>query len=158
MDTKCRGAKLGPVGSHRSIQDSCQWSVVLSSLLFVCATRSHYRRCCWSLLYSAVLRSRADSLRSICDSTQVNIFYSAFLNISQSGVLTALTWLVPHDTAAVSARSVYTIQPCTMSLYAKPHTWGTCVFNCNLPSALLEEWPGSFTCYCGNTAVERIPK
>ena len=24
-------------------------------------------------------------------------FYSAFLNIHQSGVLTALTWLVPHD-------------------------------------------------------------
>ena len=101
---------------------SRQWSVVLSSLLYVCATRSPYRCCCWSLLYSAVLRSRADSLRSICDPTRVNIFYSAFLNISRSGVLTALTWLVPHDTAAVSTRSVYTIQPCTMSLYAKPRT------------------------------------
>jgi len=32
------------------------------------------------------------------------------------------------------------------------------VFSCNLPSALLAEWPGSFTCYCGNTGVERIPK
>ena len=31
-------------------------------------------------------------------------------------------------------------------------------FNCNLPPALLAEWPGSFTCYCGNTGVERIPK
>ena len=30
----------------------------------------------------------------------------------QSGVLTAMAWLVPHETAAVSARSVYTIQPC----------------------------------------------
>ena len=30
--------------------------------------------------------------------------------------------LVPHETAAVSARSVYIIQPCTMSLHAKPHT------------------------------------
>ena len=39
-------------------------------------------------------------------------FYSAFLNIHPSGVLTALTWLVPHDTASVSACSVYTIQPC----------------------------------------------
>ena len=29
---------------------------------------------------------------------------------------------MPHETAAVSARSVYTIQPCTMSLQAKPHT------------------------------------
>ena len=39
-------------------------------------------------------------------------FYSAFLNIHRSGVLTALAWLVPHETAAISARSVYTIQPC----------------------------------------------
>ena len=28
--------------------------------------------------------------------------------------------LVPHETAAVLAHSVYTIQPCTMSLHAKP--------------------------------------
>ena len=32
------------------------------------------------------------------------------------------------------------------------------MFNCNLPPALLAERPGSFTCYCGNTGVERIPK
>ena len=49
-------------------------------------------------------------------------FYSAFLNIHRSGVLTALAWLVSHETAAVSTRSVYTIQPCTVSLHAKPHT------------------------------------
>ena len=49
--------------------------------------------------------------------------------------------------------SVYTIQSCTMSLHAKPHTLGVCVFSCNLPPALLAEWPGSFTCYCGNTGV-----
>ena len=32
---------------------------------------------------------------------------------------------------------------------------GWCVFRCNLPPALLEELPGSFTCHCGNTGVER---
>ena len=32
------------------------------------------------------------------------------------------------------------------------------MFSCNLPPALLAEWPGSFTCYCGNMGVERIPK
>ncbi len=32
------------------------------------------------------------------------------------------------------------------------------MFSCNLPPALLAEWPGFFTCYCGNTGVERIPK
>ena len=31
---------------------------------------------------------------------------------------------------------------------------GVCVFRCNLPPALLTEWPGSFTCHCGNTGVE----
>ena len=28
---------------------------------------------------------------------------------------------------------------------------------CDLPPALLAEWPGSFTCYCGNTGVEWTP-
>ena len=33
------------------------------------------------------------------------------VNIHRSGVLTELACLVPHETAAISARSVYTIQP-----------------------------------------------
>ena len=73
---------------------------------------------CWSLLYSAILRSRADSLRSHVILHEWLAFYSAFLNIHRSGVLTALASLEPHETAAVSARSVYTTQPCTMSLHA----------------------------------------
>ena len=61
-------------------------------------------------------------------------FKSVFFEYpGQDGVPTTLTWLVPRETAAVSARSVYTIQPCTMSLHAKPHTKGACVFSCNLP-------------------------
>ena len=32
------------------------------------------------------------------------------------------------------------------------------MFSCNLPPALLTEWPGSFACYCGNRGVEEIPK
>ena len=44
------------------------------------------------------------------------------LNIQRSGVLTALTRLVPHEIVAFSARSVYTIQPGTTSHHAKPHT------------------------------------
>ena len=31
------------------------------------------------------------------------------------------------------------------------------MFRCNLPSALLAECPGYFTCYCGNTGMERTP-
>ena len=34
---------------------------------------------------------------------------------------------------------------------------GVCVFTCNLPPALLAEWPGSFTCNCSNTGMERTP-
>ena len=28
---------------------------------------------------------------------------------------------------------------------------GVCVFRCNLPPAFFTEWPGSFSCHCGNT-------
>ena len=112
----------------------------------------------FSFFFFYILRSRADSLRSHVILRQWIAFYSAFLTIHRRGVLTALTWLVPHETAAVSARSVYTIQPCSMSLHAKPDTQGVCVFSCNLPPALLAEWARSFTCYYGNTGVERIPK
>ena len=51
---------------------------------------------------------------------------------------------MPQETAAVSAHSVYTIQPCTMSLHAKPHTQGVCVFSCNLPPALFGRMTGVF--------------
>ena len=69
---------------------------------------------CWSLLYS----SQADSLRSRMILHELLAFHSVFNSIHQSGVLTALVWLVPSETAAVSARSVYTTQPCTMPLHA----------------------------------------
>ena len=42
-------------------------------------------------------------------------FYSVFFNIQRSGVLTALAWLVPHETAAVSAQVLctpYNHAPC----------------------------------------------
>ena len=90
-------------------------------------------------------------------------FYSAFLNIHRSGVLTALfdcyvtgaTWNCCHLGA-------FCLRCTTMhhvtSLHANPHTYGACVFSCNLPPALLAEWPGSFTCHCGNTGLERIPE
>ena len=34
---------------------------------------------------------------------------------------------------------------------------GVCMFRCNLPPALLAEWPGSLTCHCGYTGVEQTP-
>ena len=78
-----------------------------------------YSCCCWLFLYIYI------PLCSALEQTQCprmwfymsdELFYRAFLNSHRSGVLTALAWLVPHETAAISALSVYTIQPCTMSL------------------------------------------
>jgi len=43
----------------------------------------------------------------------------------------ALTWLVPHETAAILVRSVRTMQSYTMSLHAKPHMCA-CMFSSNL--------------------------
>ena len=69
----------------------------------------------WLLLYSTILRSRVDSLPSHVILHEWITFYSAFLNIHQSGVLTALALLVPHETAAVSAQVLctpYNHAPC----------------------------------------------
>ena len=74
---------------------------------------------CWSLSYSTILHSWANSLCSHVIPHEWTTFYSTLLNIHQSGALTVLAWLVPHETAAVSACSVYIIQPCNMSLHAK---------------------------------------
>ena len=63
--------------------------------------------CCWSLLYSAILRSRADSLHSYVILHEWTAFYSAFFNIHRSCVLTAPAWLVPCETAAISALAFY---------------------------------------------------
>ena len=59
----------------------------------------------WSLLYSAILRSWADSLRSHVILHEWTAFYSAFLNIHQSDVPTALAWLVPQESAARETQS-----------------------------------------------------
>ena len=59
----------------------------------------------WPLLYSAILRSRADSLRSHVILHERIPYYSAFLNIRRSGVLTALAWLVPQESAARESQS-----------------------------------------------------
>ena len=50
-----------------------------------------------------------------CGSTWVTSFIARFLNTHWSGVLTALAWLVPHETAAVSAQVLctpYNHAPC----------------------------------------------
>ena len=71
----------------------------------------------WLLFYSAVLRSRADSLRSHVILHEWLAFYSMFLNMHRSGVLKALAWLLPHGTAAISVQIL-----CT------PYNHATCHF------------------------------
>ena len=58
--------------------------------------------CCWPPLHCAILHSQADSLCLHVILHEWIAFYSMFLNIQWSGVLTELAWLVPHETAAIS--------------------------------------------------------
>ena len=78
------------------------YSAILHSRLY--STILHSR------LYSAILHSRADSLRSHLILHEWLAFLIFFFY--QSGVLRALAWLMPLESAAVSACSVYTTQPC----------------------------------------------
>ena len=132
--------------------------VILSLLCLVC--------CCWSLLlfiwrYSP-LSNRFTVLLLHVLLNECILFVRAIFNIHRSSVLTALfgccmagaTWNCCH----LGERSVYTIQLCISLLHSAPHEYSACVFSCNLPPALLAEWLGSFTSYCGNTGVEQIPK
>ena len=76
-----------------------------------------------------------------------HFLWHIILNIHCNGVLTVLFGcyiVVPHETAAVSVCSVYTVQPCTMSLHTKPLTQGACVFSCNWPPARLGKMTRTF--------------
>ena len=53
-------------------------------------------------LYSAILRSLEQThCARLWFYMSVKLFIARFLNIHRSGVLTALAWLVPHETAAI---------------------------------------------------------
>ena len=63
-------------------------------------------------LYSAILRSLEQTHCArlwfyMSDKLFIAVFFF-FLNIHRSGVLTALAWLVPHETAAISAQVLCT--------------------------------------------------
>ena len=72
--------------------------------------------------------------------------------------MAGVTW----NCCRLGARTVYTIQPCTslQCHFIQSHNYmqGACVFSCNLPQALLAEWPGSFTCYYLNTGEKMDTK
>ena len=65
-------------------------------------------------------------------------FYSVFLNIHQSGVLTALTWLAPHEIAVVSVQVL-----CTPYSHAWCHFMQSCmrkVYACLAVTCHLHFW------------------
>ena len=67
-------------------------------------------------LYSAILRSLEQThCTRLWFYMSDKLFIARFLNIHRSGVLTALAWLVPHETAAISAQflcTLYNHAPC----------------------------------------------
>ena len=110
----------------------CVWVCVFACVrvyVYVCVracVRACVCVCCcccwwwWSLLYSAILRSRTDWLlltHAVLNEWQCS-FLSRVWNIHPSAVLTAgllVTWLVPRQTAAVSAQVLctpYNRAPC----------------------------------------------
>ena len=100
-------------------------------------------------LFSALL-SRLSALA--CGSTWVTSFIARFLNIRRSGVLTALAWLVPHETAAISAQVL-----CTPYNHAPCHCMQShiCqVYACLAVTCHLHFWQNDRDLLCA-TAVTR---
>ena len=81
------------------------WRYLLTKVIKGCLLYISYIYIYWSLLYSAIPRSWAGSLRSHVILHEWIAFYSAFLNTHRSGVLTALAWLVPQESAARESQS-----------------------------------------------------
>ena len=87
-------------------------SVPISIVSSLCTTDHAFLMIAYIALFSALL-SRLIALG--CGSAWVTSFIARFFNIHLSGVLTALAWLVPHKTAAVSAQVLctpYNHAPC----------------------------------------------
>ena len=92
--------------------------VVMMTMVVVVMMRMVMMRIDWLMItYIALFSALLSRLTALAyGSTCVTSFLIArFLNIHRSGVLTALAWLVPHETAAVSAQVLctpYNHAPC----------------------------------------------
>ena len=98
----------------------------------------------------------------LCDPDWVTVALYSFLEYPFKWLQCCLvvTWLVPCETAAISAHVLctpYNHAP-VYSVTLSEAIYVGCLFRYNMPLALLAEWQGSFVCYCGNTKVEWIPK
>ena len=139
----------------------CDWPWLSSVCTFCCclsqssSMKDYYY---WSLLYSAILRSRADSLRLHVILHEWIAFYSPPFSkyppkwCTHSAGMAGATWNCCHlGTFCVHHTTMHHVTSCKA-------TYGACIFSSNLPTALLAAWPGTFMCYFGNTGVERILK
>ena len=108
----------------------------------------------WLLLYSAILHSRADSLRShVILHEWIAYFIARFLISTE--VVYLQRWHGWCHMNLLPSRRVL----CTPKNHAPCHFMQSHirkVYDCLAVTCHLHFW--SFTCYCGNTGVERIPK
>ena len=108
-DKKLGKVRWSPLSETGQKSDSMFATIIRTALFYIY----------WSLLYSAIPRSWADSLRSHVILHEWTAFYSAFLNIHQSDVPTALAWLVPQESAARESQSQHIL--CTPYNHAPCH-------------------------------------
>ena len=122
-------------GNYQSVVTAIQITMVLhySKLCMgsksVCMLLCMCVRACtcvcdwWSLIKCYSPLSWADSLCSHVVLHEWLAFYGEFFDIHQSGVSYSVGMAgATGNCSCLGAFSVYTMQPCTMSLHAKPHT------------------------------------
>ena len=135
---------------HLNPQKSFIWTLVKCLILRLTLNSSLWQ------LYSAILCFWVNPLLSSRMRLSEWFYTAHFLKISKClQCCLVVTWRMPHKRAAVLACFLcapYNHALVTVSPYSKPHTKGVCVFNCNLPPALLAGLAGIF--YCGNTGVK----
>ena len=117
--------------------------------------------CCWSLLYSAILRSLEQTHCAgmrFCLNDQ--LFNNAFFNIHLIGVRSysadMAAWC--HMKLLPSRRVLctrYNHAPCHFMQSHIGKVYACLAVTCHLRFGQNDR---SFSCYCGNTGVERIPK
>ena len=115
--------------------------------------------CWWMLSYNAILRSRVDSLRSHVILHEWRAFYRAFLISTKVACLQH--WHGWCHMKLLPSRSKFCVHHTTMHHVTSCKATICKVYAYLVVTCHLHFWQNDrdlFTCYCGNTGVERIPK
>ena len=126
----------------------------------------------WSLLYITLFSAlkQTHCTHVACGSEWVTASFFLFLlkrvfQYSTTRCTNSVIWFLYCWCRAKLLPSRYkfsvhhtTMHQFTVLLHSKMHRSGAWLFSYDLPPTLLAEWPGSFTCYSGNTGLERILK